>query len=66
MTTPTPIVLVLELDPEVEPITGRVRTAAGRDLPFRGWAALASVLGAMTGPVPPPTPPQEHHDATHP
>ncbi len=64
MTTPPPIVLVLELDPAVEPLTGRVRTAAGRVLPFRGWAGLAAVLGAMTGPVP-PTPPQEHHDATH-
>ncbi|MEV4423255.1 hypothetical protein AB0L40_25260 [Patulibacter sp. NPDC049589] len=62
MTDRAPTVLTLELDEVVEPIAGRVRTAAGRALPFRGWTGLAAALERATS-SPPPPPPEESPDA---
>jgi hypothetical protein len=43
MTCPVAVKMTLELDPG-EPITGRIRAAAGSAQPFRGWLELARKL----------------------
>ena len=39
-----PLTLRLEIDPDGDPISGRISTSQGSSRPFRGWLELAAVL----------------------
>jgi hypothetical protein len=45
----SPIHLVLELDPAVEPVRGTVRDEAGHTRTYVGWLALIGALDELRG-----------------
>jgi len=44
--------VTLELEPEAEPIRGRLRDAQGESRPFTGWLELLSLLDRLRGEPP--------------
>ena len=49
----TPIRVVLEIDPDSNPVQGRFRAPGEPDRPFSGWLALAEAITAIHAATPP-------------
>ena len=47
---PAAVRLSLEVEPDSEPISGRLSDASGAERPFTGWLDLAAALEAMLSP----------------